>query len=405
MKLHDKKFLTNVRDHRKNNYWDVTFDKEIELSDFKNITIKEASECEYSDIKCNNIYIGFDDISKNDMNPDISLNIEYKKFEKCDFSGNNGGKKMTFKNCSFLLCYFSFSEFNDVNFINCEFESCSLSQSKFYRCIFDEDCSFYKISITGKSIIFTQTEISACKLLNNIYKPYLHREELYNEKGLNKVIEDYRMNKSILKLSKTIMESNKTSSDDLFFDSVKNIFLKKINEKKSHNKKRIFDLTESIENKKKEVLNKRDKALFFIIKSKMKIFLLKARRPTFFLDKAVMKTFGTMNCWGGSLPRVFLFGIGILLFYALIYGLMDGGFAYTMKDGITGITEVKPLYYIVNSLLKSFDITFLAGYTKHVTMYDSITKQAVLLSNMLIGLFWYSVLIPTLINKISVTKL
>lgn len=85
---------------------------------------------------------------------------------------------------------------------------------------------------------------------------------------------------------------------------------------------------------------------------------------------------------------------------------MDAGFV--TRTTISGTAEkihVSEFYYIVSSLIKSFDITFLAGYTKHVTSNDSLFKQCIVLSNMLCGLFWYAVAIPSLINKISVTRL
>lgn len=56
-------------------------------------------------------------------------------------------------------------------------------------------------------------------------------------------------------------------------------------------------------------------------------------------------------------------------------------------------------------MIQSLDITFLAGYTKYSLATDPPNQQLILLSNMILGLFWYGVSLPTLINKISVARL
>ncbi|MEH3675301.1 hypothetical protein POW18_23435, partial [Enterobacter roggenkampii] len=89
-----------------------------------------------------------------------------------------------------------------------------------------------------------------------------------------------------------------------------------------------------------------------------------------------------------------------------IYSIMDLGYVtYKSSDGITEKIHVEGYYYIMSSIIKSFDITFLAGYTKHISNTDGLFKQFTILSNMLMGLFWYAVAIPSLINKISINRL
>jgi len=406
--IHKKDFLLSKRDHRVKNYWDVNYDPNFDIESIESMTIRDINEKNIKEIINKNIYIGYDEIIKNDIRPDVNMFINNKSFRTCDFSGNNGKKKITISNCNFEKCYFSFSEFNDVNFINCDFECCSFSQARFYRCFFDDNCSFYNISISGSTTLMVQTEIRASGFFKKIYEPYNEQSGLYKEKGLNKKEQIFRLNRSILKVSKKILESNKNcSNDDFFYDSVKNLFVKKLSDKKSSNSYRIEQLRIDLKNKANDVKLKKNKEIIFRIKCFIKIiYLYFFKKPAFAIESIVMRVFGFINGWGSSLPRVFIFGVFILLMYTIIYMIMDGGQVPIINDsGEAKNIDVTSFYYFVSSLLKSFDVTFLAGYTKHITMYDSIFKQLTLLTNMLVGLFWYSVLIPTLINKISVNKI
>ncbi|OBU06767.1 pentapeptide repeat-containing protein [Morganella psychrotolerans] len=406
--VHKKDFLLSKRDHRVTNFWDVNYEPDFNIDSIELLMIGDVNKQTNKEIIDKNIYIGFDEIKKNDERPDVNMRIENKSFKTCDFSGNNGKKKITFLNCKFEKCYFSFSEFNDVNFTNCNFQCCSFSQAKFYRCFFDDNCRFYNISISGSTTLISQTEIRASKFFKKIYKPYDEQLDLYKSKGLNRKEEIFRLNRSVLKVSKVMLESNRNcSNDDVFYDSVKNLFIKKLNDKKSSNSYRIEQLRIELINKKKDVKLKENKAISFRLLCLFKIiYLFLFKKTAFFIEGIVMKMFGFINGWGSSLPRVFIFGVLILLIYTIIYMFMDGGQVPVISVyGEAKNVEVTSFYYFTNSLLKSFDVTFLAGYTKHITMYDSILKQLTLLTNMLVGLFWYSVLIPTLINKISVNKI
>lgn len=55
--------------------------------------------------------------------------------------------------------------------------------------------------------------------------------------------------------------------------------------------------------------------------------------------------------------------------------------------------------------MKSLDVTLLVGYTKYSTPSDSLLSQFLVQSNMLLGLAWYGVSLPTLINKISMARI
>ncbi|MBJ6583102.1 pentapeptide repeat-containing protein, partial [Enterobacter roggenkampii] len=194
-----KKFLKTARKHRKENFWDVCYD--ISAPTFTNSIISDyfGMRSTQHTVSEQNISIEKEDIKTNKTTPDKNLLVNKVDFDKCDFSGNNGGKKITFLDCKFHECYFSFSEFNDTSFKNCKFESCSFSQSKFFRCVFDSRCIFYRISLSGGTTSFENTEINATKFFKDVYKPYIEKKELYAKKNKKEHIEEYLLSKSIVK--------------------------------------------------------------------------------------------------------------------------------------------------------------------------------------------------------------
>lgn len=406
-----KDFLKKIRQHRKENYWDVSFDPDIDLDHFENAILTDF--CNKKDVvnkgrvtfSNKNISIEAHEFSRENTAIDKSILIQKIDFDCCDFYGNNGGKKITIKDCKFHKCYFSFSVFNDINFMNCKFESCSFSQAKFYRCIFDASCTFYNISISGGKTKFINTEINPIGLFKKIYKPFEDKPESYKGKDINK--ERYLLARSIVKLSRNILESNHScSNDDLYYLSLKNLHLVKLEEKKLYNASKISDIRENIKRKKLDCGSRENKEKRYIFTNKIKAWFFTFKKPAYFFEDKVIKLFGFMNSWGGSLQRLFFIGFSILVFYCLIYMCMDNGSVnYMVSDSRISVVHAEKWYYFLSSLIKSFDVTFLAGYTKHISNSDGLLKQYVLLSNMLLGLFWYAVAIPSLINKISVTRL
>jgi hypothetical protein len=90
---------------------------------------------------------------------------------------------------------------------------------------------------------------------------------------------------------------------------------------------------------------------------------------------------GSLNSWGKSIARPAVIGIILTLFFGFFYGYLDNNY----RQG----------------LIKGFDITFLIGYTKHSLTSESTNMQILYGANAFFGLWWYAVLVPTIINRIS----
>ena len=371
-------------DHRHRCFWEVIYDEKIDLSEFKLLKINDinAKKCNGDHFKNYVIDISFEKINstttENIKKLSKRLIIENTHFDSCDIIGNNGGCKITFKNCKFSKVYFGYSILNDINFENCSFFECSFSLTRFYRCIFDEKCKFKKISISGGKTNFVNCAIDAENLLYNTFR-YATREYC-SIQGLDYKEQQYRMFSSLVKLSRNILSSvSSVGDDDIYYKAIKSLFKLKIEERQ---RKREYNSTPSKEKRK----------IFDLILPLLN-FLLSF---TFPIEKAILNSFGFINGWGGSFIRCIFFGFLIFFSFSLYY-IIESCFFSKINESV--------FFIISKGMIKSIDITFLAGYTKYTTAGDEPLKQFVNLLNMMFGLVWYAVSFPTLINKISIARI
>ncbi len=99
-----------------------------------------------------------------------------------------------------------------------------------------------------------------------------------------------------------------------------------------------------------------------------------------FVELVLLSLLGLLNNWGSSIARVAVLGVVIWLSFSLYYIYAD-------------------LESFDNSSRKSAEIMFLFGYSVHVTGENS--QSAVTFYNAILGLLWYVVAIPTIVNKLT----
>ncbi len=103
----------------------------------------------------------------------------------------------------------------------------------------------------------------------------------------------------------------------------------------------------------------------------------------YIVERYIIEFFGISNNWGASLARPLLIGIIIACAFASVY--RHFGVFHSWSE----------------SVMASAEVTVVAGYTKYASTKDSFGVQAVFLSNMLMGVFWFAVAVPSLVNRIS----
>jgi len=382
----NKKKVTSD-DHRHHNEWDITYDKSVDIHNFVEIRVYEIKDLSANHKQFQSYII--DLTYEKTENPEETLEsvkekadrlyIDKIQFNTCDFIGCNEGKKITFRECTFEKVYFGYSCLTDVNFEKCNFSNTSFALTKFNRCRFDDSCNFNKISISGGKTVFTDSVIFPSNLINSIYI-YATKEYCENNPKKNIDEEKSKMYSSMVKLSRNVFESvSKNGDDTYYYNAARQVYKLKIKER---HHKRIW-----------EIKRKKPEKWFSKIIPFLRCSFLKLSMP---LEAIILNTLGLLNGWGASISRCALFGTLILASFSFIYYF----------TGLKSLAETDPLFpHIIKSIIESFDITFLAGYTKYVNAKDEYTYQLVCLINMLFGLTWYAISIPTIINKISINRI
>jgi uncharacterized protein YjbI with pentapeptide repeats len=335
-----------ARRHRINNYWDVIYDPLIDLDDF--IDIK------FGDLKHNlSPCKGLFDLGKIEDN---IKTVEGISFIECDIYGELTVTKLNFKKCSFSKVYFGYSIFKNTKFQNCVFKKCSFAMTKFISCQFI-DCDFEEISFSGNETFFESTQINSEILIKSGYTNL--DDSILKEKGTTCEYQKFRLEGTKAKMAKMVLNSlSATADDDLYYNSVKTYLISKANAKIYKHK---YDL---------------DSEVGFFKKNSSRLKVLTTR-----LELLVLRVSGAVNNWGNGLFRAIMVGFSLILLFCIYYYSFFGA-------------------SVIGSLIKSIDITFLAGYTKHVTKETATFQQCVMLLNMCLGLWWYAIVIPTLINRI-----
>lgn len=376
-------------DHRHKCYWEVIYNSKIKLGVFKPLSIHSVNEIRNNSDHLKHYVIDV-------KTPDAPLTsekpitqrifIENATFDICDIRGNNKGQKITFRKCTFKNVYFGHSFLSYVNFESCIFKDTSFALSHFYRCSFDEKCTFEKISVSGGKTNFEDSIINAEDLIFNSYK--YATDEYCKERNLDRAEQIYRMNLSLVKLSRNILSSvTLIGDDDAYYNAVKTLFRLRVREKESKIKFRTSKIEQECNS---------STGFFKWLKLKSKLLLNKSLSLLFPLERAILTSFGFINGWGSSFIRCIIFGFMIFSFYSICYIYQ----AWPQNVSLVLATDI-----ILKCMIKSIDITFLVGYTKHTLASDDALLQLLTLSNMMLGLVWYGVSFPTLINKISMARI
>ncbi|WP_158939781.1 pentapeptide repeat-containing protein [Burkholderia sp. S171] len=275
-------------------------------------------------------------------------------FRNCDFEGNFFN--IIFKNCTFVGCDFGSCNWKNAKFSNCSFKKCSLSvctfeQSQFIGCAWD--C----IGISGTETKFFDTTLS--NPLDFIAAAWTNLEPgILAQNNKDAPYQSMRLEETKTKVARLILSNNERSSDDSTYYKSVEAYLRQIVGSKLSNCK-------------------------YNIKNKTKLWSNIPALPIFYAESIFLRISGAVNNWGASVARPALVGFFI-------------GVVFTAWYHFFGIT---PSFKI--AAMKSFDVTLLFGYTKHATSSICFFEQISYAANAFLGLWWYAIFVPTIINRIS----
>lgn len=282
-------------------------------------------------------------------------------FENCDFSGefDFSPREIVFKNCIFDRCDFGLSTWIGAKFRDCSFVLSSFTQTKWRACEF-RSCKWDRIGISGNETEFLNTLITNPEEF--ISSAYTNTD--YKALSSAKTTKFYqRMRLEVTKstVARGLSRDYQAFGDEkTFYNSVKVSTIQSI-------KAKIFEcLFEATQGK-----SLSQRALGFV------------GLPMAASEWLILQLIGFVNAWGASVARPSLIGALIVLSFASLYYWLG------MPSDYGG------------ALIKSIEVTLLIGYTNHSSGAISACNHYLVLLNMIVGLLWYVVIIPTLVNRVS----
>lgn len=313
-------------------------------------------------------------INRNDRNYHLTLRSvnfieQIESFEKeiivdvtfcaCDFDGDFTQASPSFKNCEFDKCDFGLSIWQGARFKRCKFFRSSFSVATFFGCEF-RDCTFVESGLSGNETVLTGTIFTnPTEFINSAYLS--KDEDILFKKETNLEYQSMRLDGTKASIARTILANSVSAgSEKTYYEIAKFYQNQSITAKISNIRYRLATSSAL------------DKNIVFL-----------ASLYTLRLERAMIKLIGKLNNWGESVAKPTIIGAGIILFFTFVYL----------------IGEFKPSFW--TSLEASIDISLLIGYTKHANLTLSSWERFAYSCNMVLGLVWYSVFVPTIIGRVS----
>lgn len=284
--------------------------------------------------------------------------FEKVRFEKCDFSGvfDRSPGEIVFVDCAFVECDFGLTTWTRAKFTSCAFEKSSLTQTKWVECEF-RGCTWSEIGLSGNATDFVTCIITNPKKL--VEASYIRRVAQGDRKSAMDNERRHRATKSTIARTISRMLVN-VGDEAAYYEAI-------CAETNTSIVSRTFNSCFGF---------RFGSGFWFRTRCFLSI-------PILWLEFIILNASGFLNAWGRSVARPIIVGFGIVISFCGIYAI-DGS-----TDGI------------LLARRKSVDVTTLIGYTAHVDMGVPSQSNWITALNMILGLWWYVILVPTLVNRIS----
>ncbi|MFC7514092.1 pentapeptide repeat-containing protein [Herbaspirillum sp. GCM10030257] len=291
-----------------------------------------------------------------------SFTISDASFSTCDFEGSFNFARLTFKSCVFWDCDFARSQWSNVKFSKCEFKRCSFSTTSLSDCQFLE-CTWQEMGYSAEEMKLERVLVTNPNAF--VQAAYTNRDAaMLQQQNVNVEHQVFRLEKTKVKVAKLIMAASEDAyDDDAFYEAVM-----------AYTTQTVVSRTVSAR------FHFRSQAG---LRAKLKWGAIALVSP---LEGVILKLSGWINGWGGKVGRAALCGVGLIFFFSFCYWFL-------------GFQTDYP-----KALLASLEVTLLVGFTKYTTVDTNWYLQIGYAINMILGLWWYAVFVPTVISRISRTK-
>jgi hypothetical protein len=284
-----------------------------------------------------------------------------KRFEKCHFALDVSNS--SFSNSYFCRCTFEDSTWVNVKFSKCTFEECHFARVFFNRCQFLNSCKSSKITASAELFRVEGTSLSSSSFLGA-----LTTNIEYLPSNTTKEYQFYRLRGTKEKLAKLIYESTKSEADiDFYFEAFKELILAMLDAKVEYH--RFKPLTSRP--------RKKNPWVFYALSFPYRV------------ERGIVKLSGSFSDWGRSIFRPMLFFLIVVIFFSMLY------YALAFRFEPSSLPE-----QLSKSAIAALNVTLVAGYTAFFNSDQPLLLQACEGVNLLLGLFWYSLIVPTVTRKI-----
>ncbi|WP_052812537.1 pentapeptide repeat-containing protein [Pseudomonas viridiflava] len=300
----------------------------------------------------------FDDVTltqhQEQSNQTTGITFRHINFDTCDFSGHFEHGQIKFADCKFSNCDLgNKTVWQGAKFNNCTFSKCSFTLTEFKDCNFYE-CSWDKTTVNGSTRLINTVISDACGFINSGYTNL--DKFILEAKDTTPEHQTWRLDKSKVKLSRMLMQGGEHHGDDqAYYTAVKSYLTQVIKSNLSRARHNLVN----------DPKKRSNKLITWLSSFELMILMLS----------------GWVNNWGQSIAKPAIIGALITLAFGV-------GYSWEQNSVALGI-------------VKAFDITFLIGYTKHSTLESCMPKQLLYAANAFIGLWWYAIMVPCLVNRIS----
>lgn len=274
-------------------------------------------------------------------------------FQQCDISEHVTDSLVS--NCTFSDCRFKGSRWVNVKFSRCKFIRCDFTGMTISRCHFISDCEFESNSSSGELFRIEETAISATAFLNGLTTNLKHY-------GSDAGYQLHRFVGTREKLAKAIFVATRNEAEvDYYFQGFEQLV------------RCTFE--QQVEQHRFEDQKVHPRWRFWL-------FSFPAR-----LERRIVLTSAWLTEWGRSLLKAFVFFAAMVTSFAAVYTAI-GSDPYDWRTPISAAAFVEAL-----------NVSLVAGYTAHFRVDAPGSLQAAWVSNLILGIYWYSLVVPVLSRR------
>lgn len=275
-------------------------------------------------------------------------------FQRCDVA--EFVKDSLVSNCTFDRCRFYGSRWEDVKFSNCVFESCDFSGVNFLRCYFVSDCAFRNNSASAELFRIDDTAISSAAFIRGLSTNLKHAPNVAYQK--------HRFVGTRQKIAKALFSATRNEPDvNYYFEAYEQVVRCSLEQRvEQHRFRSAADVRPVLQ--------------FVFMSAPARV------------ERLIVLLSGWLTEWGRSLLRPFGFFTATVLLFTAVYLSTD------TSSGVSALAR------FADCVVKALNITLVAGYTAHFDPRATVIQKLVVVTNVVVGIFWYSLIVPVLSRRV-----